>query len=353
MRLILVLVLAALVSVFGVASIIRLGKSATDNKITNQITGTEYFLNGSDYKGNYVFGGAMQLAVNELNNSILHDKLQLNLPAGDTGTNRMLAIFNREEFSTRDLDNASYYVKSGYGQGTVTKINRESRAKFPSKSFADLDVLLAPKDIIAYAYFLKQIEYATEFEKDSVLFLGKTVNGFVARNKEQKQNVQIVEYKNDDNFIIKLKLKDNSDEIYLAKGFNMNNPKEALKVINKSTKVESIDDSDVFQSPEIHLELNRNYDGFINKRLLNKGFEDYYISVMTEKIKFDMDNKGARVENEAVIVVPLGYAGPGIQLKIKRLILDKPYWVMMKRADSANPYFILGVKNSDILGNKQ
>jgi hypothetical protein len=106
---------------------------------------------------------------------------------------------------------------------------------------------------------------------------------------------------------------------------------------------------DMFMAPEIHLDLNRIYDGFVKKYLLNKKFEDYYISAMFENIKFDMDNKGARVENEAVIVATLGGIAQDAP-KIKMLILDKPYWLIMKRADSQNPYFILGVKNTEIMG---
>jgi hypothetical protein len=33
----------------------------------------------------------------------------------------------------------------------------------------------------------------------------------------------------------------------------------------------------------------------------------------------------------------------------KSLILDKPYWVVMKRTDSQNPYFILGVNNTALM----
>jgi hypothetical protein len=39
----------------------------------------------------------------------------------------------------------------------------------------------------------------------------------------------------------------------------------------------------------------------IGKYLANKGFEDYFIGKMFENIKFDIDEKGAKVENEGVI----------------------------------------------------
>ena len=131
---------------------------------------------GSDYKGNYVYGGAMNLAWNELNENILHEKLRLNTT--DKKTLETVDKFNKAIFTKNDLDEASYYIKSGYGQKTVDTINKESRAKFPDKSFGDLQLTLNDKDIIAYAYFLKKVEYVTPFVIDNVSFMSERVKGF-------------------------------------------------------------------------------------------------------------------------------------------------------------------------------
>jgi serine protease inhibitor len=75
---------------------------------------------------------------------------------------------------------------------------------------------------------------------------------------------------------------------------------------------------------------------------------EYEIAKMYENIRFDMDEKGARVENEAVVVLRETMAAPS-KMKYKSMIVDKPYWVVMKRYDSDNPYFILGVKNTEMM----
>jgi hypothetical protein len=69
---------------------------------------------------------------------------------------------------------------------------------------------------------------------------------------------------------------------------------------------------------------------------------------MFENIKFDMDENGARVENEGVIGMEATSAW-WPEPKIKQFILDKPYRVIMKRSTSQNPYFILGVKNTTLM----
>lgn len=302
---------------------------------------------GSDYKGNYVWGGAMNLAWTELAENITKEDIQLNTQ--DKIALEMVSKLNNTPFSKSDLDEQSYYVKSGYGQSTVDEINRESKKKFPSKSFSDLEMNLAPTDIISYAYFLKEVEYETKFEKDIVSFNGQKVKGFIADNEAQRENVKIIKYENDDKFIIKLQLKDKSDELILAKGFDMKNPQDVVNEINQNNKqyLSTIGESDRFKAPKLHLDHHRDYVELIGKYLANKGFETYFIAQMFENIKFDMDEKGARVENEAVIIMM--ESARMEPEKPKYFILDKPYWVVMKRTNSQNPYFILGINNVELM----
>jgi len=302
---------------------------------------------GSDYKGNYVWGGAMNLAWTELAENIISEDIKLNTE--DKIALKMVEKLNNAPFFKNDLDEESYYIKSGYGQKTVDDINRESKKKFPSKSFSDLKMNLSPRDIISYAYFLKEVEYETEFEKDNVSFNGQKVTGFIAENEAQRDNVKIIKYENDDKFIIKLQLKDKNDELILAKGYDMTNQQTVVEEINKNNKeyLSTIGESDRFKAPKLHLDHHRDYVELINKYLENKGFETYFIAQMFENIKFDMDEKGARVENEAVIT--LSKSAMMEPEKPKNFILDKPYWVVMKRTDSKNPYFILGVNNVELM----
>lgn len=303
---------------------------------------------GSDYKGNYVWGGAMNLAWNELNDNILHEKLKLKTE--DKTALKMVDNFNNATFTKNDLDEASYYIKSGYGQETVNTINKESRAKFPSKSFNDLNIKLRPIDIISYAYFLKQVEYLNQFKEDFASFNEKLVKGFSANSAKQRANIKILKYWDDDKFIISLKLKDDKDELVLAKGFDMNQPAAIVTEIDQNNhNFTYLSDLDQFRMPKLHLDYHREYQELINKYLANEKFTDYYIAQMFENIKFDMDQKGARVENEGVILMKVGSAAPTKKPKIKQFILDKPFWVVMKRSNSQNPYFILGVNNTELM----
>ncbi len=302
---------------------------------------------GSDYKGNYVWGGAMNLAWNELNENVLQENLKLQ--TDDETALNIVEKFNNPIFTKDDLNEESYYIKSGYGQSIVDEINYELNKKFPSRSFADLNVDLHPTDIISYAYFFKEVKYKTVFEKKDVYFNDQKVKGFYAQEENQKKNVKIINYSSDEKFIISLQLKNDEDQLILAKGYDMESPQLVVNEIIENIKNDftSIDESDNFEAPNLYLDHHRDYVELTNRYLANKGFEEYFIAQMMESIKFAMDEKGAKVENEAVIKMTRG-------MKIesgepRNFIFDKPYWVIMKRKNSENPYFILGVNNVELM----
>jgi len=302
---------------------------------------------GSEYKWNYVWWWAMNLAWTELSENIIHEKL---IPdTNDSTILEMIYKLNNPVFTKSDLDEKSYYVKSWYGQSTVNTINKETKEKFPTKSFGDLQMSLSPTDIISYAYFLKEVEYKTIFEKKDVKFNYEDVKWFFAKSEKQRENIKIIKYENDDKFIISLQLIDEKDQLILAKGYDMNNPESITKEI-KQVNLNSyfyIWKNDIFQAPKLILDYHRDYNELIGIQLANKDFKGYTLSQMFENIKFDMDEKGARVENEGVIVIAKSMKI--IKEKPKNFILDKPYWVIMKRTDSKNPYFLLGIKNTELM----
>jgi hypothetical protein len=324
----------------------------------NQDTKTSIVGNyvGCNYKGNFVWCGAMNLAWNELNENILTEKLKLN--SQDKTALEMVEKLNNPRFSKNDLDENSYYIKSGFGQKTITAINQESKLKFPNKSFEDLKIELEDDGLVSYAYFNKAVAYLYEFKTSTVVFKEKKVKVFSYNPKvtEQLYNIEIVDYTNDDKFIIKLRLKNENnqnDELFLAKGYKMDNPDAVMKIVNTSDPEEYrlLNKRDQFEAPKLNLSFHREYKELMNQFLKNKGFEEAYFSQMFENLKFNMDEKGAQVEAEAVIAMESGGSRDSVKFIPRNFILNKPYWVIMQRTDSKNPYFILGINNTELMEN--
>ena len=325
---------------------------------------------------NYVWWAAMNFAWNEMKENILKENVIL-----DTKDKNVLELakkFNNSIVTKNILDEKSYYIKSGYGQKTVDLINKESKEKFPEKSFWPLNIWLGPNDIISYAYFYKKVEYKEPFNKKNITFKWRHYKWFEAINSgkwfgeivNQRENVKILNYENDDKFIVKLNLKDNSDELILVKGYDMDSPEQAINAINKYDKkdLEHLQFNryyqDYFEAPNIKLDYHRGYESFLDKKLLNKVLEKqclkdglpkdcYKISAMQEKIKFNMDNEWAKVENEAFIwffeVVSASVNEEEPDPIIRHFYLNDDYWIIMKRTDKKIPYFILWVKNDNLM----
>jgi hypothetical protein len=306
---------------------------------------------GSYYKGNFVWCGAMNLAWNVLNENIIKGKVKLK--SEEKATLEMVNSLNNSTFTKKDLDSSSYYIKSGFGQKTVDAINKESKTKFPDKSLEDLKLQLENDDIISYSYFNKSVSYRYEFDKASVTFKGKKVKGFAynPRISDQNFNIEVIEYVNDDQFIARLKLKENNTEMIVAKGYNRNNPAVVIEKWNNSNPSDyySLQEADELEAPILNLNFHREYKEVTNKFLENKEFESKYFSQMFENIKFKMDEKGAVVEAEAVVGMNGGSNGQSSQVVPRYFKLDKPYWVIMKQADSQNPFFILGINNTELM----
>jgi hypothetical protein len=67
--------------------------------------------------------------------------------------------------------------------------------------------------------------------------------------------------------------------------------------------------------------------------------------VMFEKIKFKIDEKGAKVENEAGFMCGITSVR---EKRPKRLIVDEPFWIVMKQT-GRNPYFLLQINNAEFM----
>lgn len=95
--------------------------------------------------------------------------------------NKIVTNFNKSPFKKDDLTEADYYIKSGYGQKTVTTINKEVKKKFPDRSFSDIEAKLNDKDIISYAYLAKAFQYPIKFTvSDNFSFKKSNIKGFRA-----------------------------------------------------------------------------------------------------------------------------------------------------------------------------
>lgn len=290
----------------------------------------------------------MQLAWNELTTIMPNLKLVgEDLPSESVD---MVRTFNSPSLFKEDLNDNSYYVKAWHYSAKT--INTEVRKKFPKKSFGDVKYdLVDPCDFVSYAYFLKKVSYPVAFKEfDKFPFNDTYVSWFHAINSQQKSNIKIHKYVDDDKFLISLQIDNGEDEIYLAKWYHMDNPASVIKDIRRYVATSNLDNDDEFAMPKLSLNYFHEYSNLIGLSLQSNKYcsgTPWNITQMFENIKFDLDHEWARVENEALIEADFKMGWIEHQKKKnKKFILDKPFWVVMKQTRSENPYLILGVRNT-------
>jgi len=213
---------------------------------------------------------------------------------------------------------------------------------------------------LPFDYKLRKYEHKLKFDGQNVAAFG--VEG--DDNEDMKQIVDILYYKNDRNFIIKLKPADAEHEIVLFKTEKkygtmaemtaatdslINLGKKERAVPGKTWKYQFLDD-DVVMVPDIDFDIRASFD-----KLVGNVFEanslTYKILKAWQRTAFKLDEAGAEVKSEAEFEVVLLCAEQEEEATAppKKMIFDKPFFVMLRRADAANPYFCLYVANPELL----
>jgi hypothetical protein len=301
-----------------------------------------------DFKGNYIWSGAMNLAWNELCTKVTQGKPSY--VGQDPTSERIVRVYNHSGFSSIDLDSSSFLVKTGLGPQVFKTVRREMKERFPKGKLKIPEIPVRSDELFLFAYLLKALEFEVPFDSGTVDFLGKPVKGFCAKSYLKRKNVEIMDYTSDDQFLLRIKLAQPVDQLWLAKGLTMDTPNEVLKALNRIQKSnpERMRDDDHFQAPNLKMDFNRELLPKNGIDLKDSGDMTLHIADMQEWITFEMDAVGARVENLARIgPIPTAISPPGPLPK--NLLLNKPYWVIMKRKDSPRPYLILGVRNTAMM----
>ncbi len=222
--------------------------------------------------------------------------------------------------------------------------------------------------IEANAKFKKSLPFETKFNSfDNKLEFDKVnVKSFGLENfsSEESNQVKILYYKNDDDFIIKLLPKDTLHEIIIMKSSQvlnsmaeMNNLVMNLIEIGKKEKDNSslnwkynLADEDIVVIPKFNFNIKADFDKIIGSKL-KSGVRNLEVFAAWQKNAFILDESGAEIESEAVIAICDSAGPPRIieKPKPKKMILDKPFLLFMQKKGSNFPYFGLWSANSELM----
>jgi len=277
-------------------------------------------------------------------------------------------LLNQEDFAGTDLDADSYVALADFERNNVED---EIRAAL-DKTFhgAASPELIPPKpahpgpdDFVAYAYLYKNLSFPLPFEENEypLQFGDKSVENFGFTDNREKlpaavfAQVSIYDYQSSDDFIIKLKTKSPDDELILAKitpGATLDATIAAVLQRMTPDKRETALERDVLAIPKLNFDLRKDFselEGLVLQPSPNAKIKNNLVlSEVKQLVRFQLNEKGAILKSEAVIA-EVGAAAPENPPKFHLMIFDKPFLILMKRANSAHPYFALWVGNPSLL----
>lgn len=222
--------------------------------------------------------------------------------------------------------------------------------------------------IKARAEFNKSLPFELKLQSftNKLTFDGQKVSSFGVNgydSYEQLKIVNIIYYKNDNNFIIKLLPKDKEHEIILFKTdqtFNsiaeMTSEIEKLTEIGKTEKKNEkiswkyyYNEEDIVVIPKYNFNIETNYNTLEGNKF-NANNQKFQIERAWQRTAFILDESGAEIESEAEIEVATEemeeeYEKP----KPKKMVFDKAFLILLKRTDAKNPYFGLWTTNTELM----
>ena len=346
---------------------------------------------------NYVYCGSFQLAWNELQDEILKGPVLLE------GDPPMATALNGQVFRSSDLSEESYLAMVGeVSEGIVERIRTAMAARFPQ---AGVDVPDAEADEVfyAFAYLEKVLTFREPFERvtEPLAFHGAAGEATVAcfgiafsrpgsydRRRAILQQVTVLSYRNDDDFVLRLLTTSEDDELLLAKISPQATLAAAVQAVRERIRWQetprpplergvSYDDApadypggrpayvadrvrelreqgylfgaaierdEPLKIPLVVLNAVREYSEVANRGLLNPGWEAYYLKAATQGVRFRLNEYGAVLKSWARVTVTGGQ-----RIAPRRFVFDKPFLLCLTQKGAKAPYFALWVESAEVL----
>jgi len=308
---------------------------------------------------NLIYCSTFQLAWNMLQDEIIKDKVLLE---GDPDMARLL---NKQLSTKNDISKDCYVAMAGeITEEFLEQLNKTLREKFGDQAPTEVVSEINPEmpQILSYAYLYKNLKFEHQFEhlKEPICFKSEDavtkirafgIDEYSAYNREHKalsKQISIIDYIDDDNFIIELMSESENDEIILAKIKPEPTLLQTIQTVSKKVleknNISSIKQDETLRIPRLDFNIRHSFDELIGKEVKNKGWDGWYIEKAVQWTRFKLNEKGALLKSEAKIVVAAANGG-----EPREFVFDKPFLIYLKQKNGKYPYFAMWVDNPGLL----
>ena len=209
-----------------------------------------------------------------------------------------------------------------------------------------------PDDIVAYAYLFRNLAFPTAFEcvDDPLMFEGTPVRSFgttAASRSEVFDQFAIHDFQHENDFVVSLESREADENVVLAKtapGATLGETIRGVLARMRSGVTDQPSLSDTLRVPMLNIDIKRRYTEFEQRSfvVVSQPATSGRLVAAIQRIRFQLDETGARLQSEAVTVA-------GLPQEKRLLIFDRPFLIMLKRVDSDTPYFAMWIANPELL----
>jgi hypothetical protein len=245
-------------------------------------------------------------------------------------------------------------------------INSKSYKNSLNHSEYQVSSEVAGDEIRIEAFFNKTLPFETKMDghKQPIRFKDHDVAAFGMYDYDHRiaALIDVLYYKNDDHFIIRLNPVDKNHDIYLWKNENkFKSLADGLKQFNNKLIIGSeeskkpgndwkytLQETDSIAIPQIRFNLETNYKKLEGQQISTSDQPQLKLEFVYQRTGFILNENGAVVESYAEFSTTED-RGDAELPRPKKMIFDKPFFIVLKKKDSPNPYFVMKVENAELL----
>lgn len=256
---------------------------------------------------NRIWVGTFQLVWNELTDKIV--KAPVKFLDFDS---QMANNLNQKQFKKSNLNEKSYYVKSGIVSPALkTEIEKNIKSKFHETSdiLKVFDFTYNPEKIFVYAMLKKDFRFTNAFDKlatgnfgnsqEKVKYFGINDNS----NQKLYKNVNVLFYNDDNDFAVKLYTKGKDEVLLYRTNDDKTFDKYYAELNDKTAKYngdKNFVKNDTLTIPDIKLYQETSFNELEGHQIVGTNMQ---IDKTIETVDFRMNNKGVKLKSEAAIML--------------------------------------------------
>jgi hypothetical protein len=233
------------------------------------------------------------------------------------------------------------------------------------------EIIVGANSIIGKAKLKQTMPFIEELDGDETIFFNQKegVKGFgcYGSNYKHTKVISLAYYKSDKDCVVKFNFKKQDYEMVLVKTDANFKSFEALntyvqqklvqgekekKLVVNSWKY-TLNEEDYVKVPKFNFNIEYDFKSIVGNRFWAKK-HPWIVKKAWQQNGFRLNENGMKLKSEAIIEIEMLASMPYPEekkkpLPKKHIVFDKPFYVLLKKKNSENPYFVMRIVNNELM----